>query len=147
MIQPLEILIKYLEGKWISQQTIYDFANKIININQSEIIYSPLKQVESINYGYTCEYLNNKKIIYHYINYNNSYPLEGKIEKLDQKIVTNYFFKLENESFLKVDCLNNNIKYTEYIYFFHKNFKLSIIVIKKIKQYNAICFISNIKIE
>ena len=150
MIKPLERLIQYLEGKWICQQTIYDSTNKIININEQKIDCLALKKVdkvELINCSYTCTYLNNKKIVYKYINFNNCYPIKGTIKKLDRNIITNYFFRLENENFLKIEYLNNNMKYTEYIYFLHKNFNLSITLLKTIKQYNAICFISRIKIN
>nr|YP_009774101.1 conserved hypothetical plastid protein [Caulacanthus okamurae]QIZ74718.1 conserved hypothetical plastid protein [Caulacanthus okamurae] len=150
MIEPLKKLIHYLEGKWICQQTIYDFTNKIININQDKINYLTLKKIdkaELINCSYICQYSNNKKIVYKYVNSNNYYPVQGTIKKLDQNIITNYFFKLENENLLKIEYLNNNIKYTEYVYFLHKNFKLSIILLKTIKYYNAVCFMSSIKIN
>nr|QVY57986.1 hypothetical protein [Betaphycus gelatinus] len=145
----LKKLVNTLEGKWISQKTIYDFTTKKIDIQNSSIDISLIKFKNiSANLAYICEYENihKKKITYNYITRNTQLPIIGKIEKADNYIVTEYIFRLRDKNNLKIQYYDKNVSYTEYTYFIHENFKLSIVIVKKANKYIAICFISDIKI-
>nr|QCI06211.1 hypothetical protein [Dicranema revolutum] len=145
----LQTLINYLKGDWISQQTIYDFIEKKITSYEYKMKIFSSQQLNEINLSvnsYICQYKSSKKIIYDYVPLNNKYPIIGKLKKKINDKVNQYIFKLNDINNLKILHSNNKIIYIEYIYLINSNFKISVIVIKKSNQYNAISFTSDIKI-
>lgn len=146
----LETFIKSLEGIWKSQQTIYDFTTKTSNTDKLHIkVYLPSKiNIKQDFCSYICQYKqeNNKKIVYRYFSLHKLYPISGTVQKIYKNVTIKYTFTLYNRHHLKIQYLNGNVLYTEYVYFIHKNVKLSMVTIKQLNQYTITCFTSDIRI-
>nr|WCH56106.1 hypothetical protein [Calliblepharis sp.] len=140
--------LQYLEGKWISNQTIYDLKHKQINTYQfnTEILLLNNSKTNNFQYIYKYKNIQNENIIYNYIFQYNLYQKSGIIEKINKNKKTKYIFIHNSKNSFRIIYSQNNIIYIEYIYFLHQNFKLSVGIMKKSNKYKAIYFTSNIKI-
>nr|WCH55312.1 hypothetical protein [Hypnea brasiliensis] len=148
MILTFKNLINYLEGKWISHQTIYTltskkiynykFTTKIPSINSFN--YNNLKNIAYITK------IQNQYTIYQYIYPSLLNHQQGIINKTINQKTRKYIFLFKSNKIVKIINSINNIQYIEYIYFIDENFKLSFGVMKINNKYQSICFTSDIKI-
>lgn len=144
----LKSLFNNIEGNWLYNKTIYYLDSKKININKSQKQITRLENLSLLNNVYICRYKNfsNKEIIYNYISRTNEYPTFGTLQKIYNNYIQEYEFQLNYNNNLKITYTKQNIKYIEYIYFINTNFRISIVIIKRLSKYIAICFNSEIKI-
>uniref|UniRef100_UPI003002F6EE Ycf58 n=1 Tax=Anunuuluaehu liula TaxID=3049639 RepID=UPI003002F6EE len=144
----LNTLFDNIEGKWLSHKTIYYLNTKKININKCQKQIIRLKNLSLENNGYICRYknLSDQEIVYNYIPTTNKYSTFGILQKIYNNCIKEYQFQLKDNNNLKIRYIRQDIKYTEYIYTVNTNFRISIVIIKRLNQYIAICFNSEIKI-
>lgn len=144
----LKSLFENVEGSWLYNKTIYYLDAKKININKSQKQITKLKNLSLLNNRYICKYKNfsNKEILYNYISTTNGCSTFGKLQKIYNNYIQEYEFQLNYNNNLKITYTKQNIKYTEYIYSINTNFRISIVIIKRLNKYIAICFNSEIKI-
>nr|YP_010903654.1 hypothetical protein REP92_pgp121 [Hypnea wynnei]WCH56506.1 hypothetical protein [Hypnea wynnei] len=149
MILTFKNLVNYLEGQWISNQTIYNLKNQKI---YKQKFTTEIPALNSLNYtdlqNIVCITKNNNK----YTIYRDIYPCilnnkQGFINRTKNKTIKQYIFVFNSNKVLKITNSIRNIKYIEYIYFIDKNFKLSFGIIKINDKYQSICFTSDIKIS
>nr|YP_010902461.1 hypothetical protein REP52_pgp121 [Hypnea nidifica]WCH54316.1 hypothetical protein [Hypnea nidifica] len=149
MTLKLKNLINYLQGKWISNQTIYSLKTKKIYNHQFTTDIKSLSSLtsnNSKNIAYITK-IQNRDIIYQYIYAHLPNDNQGFINKTENKKTQQYIFIFNSNKVLKITNSRNNIKYIEYIYFIDKNFKFSFGVMKINNKYHSISFTSNIKIS
>nr|YP_010903854.1 hypothetical protein REP96_pgp121 [Hypnea musciformis]WCH56905.1 hypothetical protein [Hypnea musciformis] len=145
----LENLTDYLEGKWISNQTIYNLKNKKTYNNKFITEIPSLTSLNDINLNniICITKTHNQYTIYQYSLPNLLNKKQGFINKTKNKRIKKYIYVFNSTKILKVTNFIKNIKYTEYIYFIDINFKLSFSIMKIYDKYNAICFTSDIKLS
>nr|QCI07205.1 hypothetical protein [Hypnea pannosa] len=146
MILKFKNLANYLEGKWISNQTIYNLQDKKTYSNK---FITEVPSLNSLNYNnlknIACITKNqNKYTIYQYFFPCSLNKKQGFINKTENKKIKHYIYFFKNKV-LKITNFINSVKYIEYIYFINQNFKLSLGVIKIYNKYRVICFTSDIK--
>nr|WCH56306.1 hypothetical protein [Hypnea sp.] len=149
MQQTLGNLINHLEGIWVSNQTVYDFKNKTIHNYKFDIEVSLLNKLShsKTHTQYMCKYKNiHNKIIYNYILQPALHQKYGTIEKIEDNEIVKYVVIFDSNRRFKISYSQQDIVYTEHLFFLHKNFKLSIGIIKKANKYKAISFTSDIKV-
>nr|WOA02467.1 hypothetical protein [Gloiopeltis furcata] len=150
----LKFISNNIEGNWISQQTIYYLKIRQKSINTFKFdVSTSIKFLESTEidiYEHRYTYNDNPDLDYN-VNYwygdtNEVRKKGGAVQKTYKKISKNYVFSIINEHTLKIKSNHENILYEEFVYYVNKNFNLSVITIKKLNNYVAICFTSSIKI-
>nr|YP_010902660.1 hypothetical protein REP55_pgp121 [Hypnea nidulans]WCH54515.1 hypothetical protein [Hypnea nidulans] len=147
MTLTLKKLTNYLEGTWISNQTIYNLKNKKIYNNKftteiplvENLDNSHLENIACITNN------NNKYTIYQYFLPDLLNKKQGFINKIEDERRKQYTFFFDSTKVLKIINSINNVKYIEYVYLIDKNFKLSLGIIKIYDKYRAVCFTSDIK--
>nr|YP_009511239.1 hypothetical protein [Gracilariopsis longissima]AXI97116.1 hypothetical protein [Gracilariopsis longissima]UAD89032.1 hypothetical protein [Gracilariopsis longissima] len=141
-----------LEGNWMSQTTNYFTNTKKIEYNQS---YIELKKVENIsdisknNKNMLCNYIlynKNNQIQGYYIFFKDSKSHYGNIKKVTNNQIDHYIFRIYTNNCIKIEYVENDIIYQEYIYFINDRFRITISLLKKYYKYLSISFISEIKI-
>nr|YP_010903258.1 hypothetical protein REP76_pgp119 [Hypnea cornuta]WCH55711.1 hypothetical protein [Hypnea cornuta] len=149
MTLTLENLTNYLEGKWISNQTIYNLKNKKIDNNKFITEIPSLKTLNDINLkNIICvTKTDNQYTAYQYSFPNLLNKKQGFINKTKNKKIKQYIYLFNSTKILKITNFINNIRYIEYIYFIDTNFKLSFGIIKIHNKYKAICLTSDIKLS
>nr|YP_009510831.1 hypothetical protein [Gracilaria gracilis]AXI96504.1 hypothetical protein [Gracilaria gracilis] len=147
-----ENILNKLEGKWICQRTNYFLHNQKIIYDQSNMT---LEQMKNIN---ILEQKDN--ILYHYKLYNKknnqkSYYLFfkqkqsgfGELHKITNDKIMYYRFKIYTYNCIKIESVQNNVVYYEYIYLINPKFKIIISVLKENQKYLAASFVTEIKIS
>nr|YP_009731945.1 hypothetical protein [Gracilaria edulis]QHS70557.1 hypothetical protein [Gracilaria edulis]UAD85577.1 hypothetical protein [Gracilaria edulis] len=145
-------ILNKLEGKWIYQRTDYYTNNKKINYYQKEIQIekkcniNQLYQEEHLIYKY--EIFNretNEKIDYIFFKPNKSNF--GKIHRINNNCINYYRFIIYSCNSIKIESVQQNLIYKEYIYLINSKFRISICILKKNHKYLATSFVSEIKIS
>nr|YP_009511034.1 hypothetical protein [Hydropuntia rangiferina]AXI96707.1 hypothetical protein [Hydropuntia rangiferina]UAD87390.1 hypothetical protein [Hydropuntia rangiferina] len=145
-------ILNKLEGKWIYQRTDYYANNKNTNYYQKEI---QIKKKRNINQLYSEEHLTynyqisnrekNEEIDYIFFKPNKSNF--GKIHRITDDSINYYRFIIYSCNSIKIESVQQNLIYNEYIYLINSKFRISICILKKNHKYLAISFISEIKIS
>ena len=154
MNNKLETLLQSFEGNWISHQTVYSLQKKDIKVNKQYIHVNNFNSIQKdnnqvISYLYKDENTQTSKnnILYQYI-YKNAHNVNsGVIYKTYMNTNIIYQFKLYYGNYLKISYTAKDVNYTEYVYSVNQNLKMSIIMIKMMYRYVAICFTSKIRIN
>lgn len=148
----LESSLNSVEGRWISQRTIYYFDKRQI---ESKKIYIDIKKIEDVErnnetdtiiYSYKYIYENQSSIVYNYIINTRSIGNCGIISKISNKTKKQYEFIFYNKC-LKIQYIKDSTMYTEYAYLINSRFKISVVIIKHNNNYVAISYNSDIKIK
>lgn len=151
MKQKSKIFLEKIEGTWLSQRTIYCLKTKNFYNNHSKIKISrknnSQKSNSEINEMYHYKDLNTSRNNSTYNFSSQTFPFnEGLIKKNTNNYTENYKYKIYSINCLQIESIKKHIEYIEYIYFINKNFRISIITIKKLKKYLSISFSSEIKV-
>lgn len=158
-LQRLEKLLNSMEGHWFSQKTTYYINTKRVKTNgiknytqfvSNQAFISGDNQVNFSIYLYKRHKKpNSEKIIYKYsITKISRFYIKGIIKKLyDNSNSSKQYTFIFYNNYLKIYLNQNNINYTEHIYFINSRFMISTTRTKLNNKYTAINFCSNIKIN
>nr|YP_009497942.1 Ycf58 [Gracilaria changii]ART65206.1 Ycf58 [Gracilaria changii] len=145
-------ILNKLEGKWICQKTVYFIRNNQVIYNKQKIeikqVYNihTLKKTKSMIYNYQLYNIkDNNKTYYLFLKEDKSEF--GELRKITNDEIKYYRFKTYKNNCIKIESIKKNIIYHEYIYLINPNFKVTICLLKKNKNYLATSFVSAIRVS
>lgn len=147
----IKTLLEKIQGKWISQKTIYYINNQNSHLHTSD---NEIFLEKNVNNLYTSNNALNKLYCLTSVDLNTqeqtSHLFIHNKNKITLKIKNNRssyngYVCIYSDIFFKKVFIYNNIKYSEYNYIITQNFQLSIGIIKLKNKYIAVTFTSYIK--